>query len=196
MINIILFGPPGSGKGTQSAKLEKQFGLVHLSTGDIFRKEIKQETSLGKKVKSIIQSGQLVPDELVMKIIHKELDENQDAKGFIFDGFPRTVEQAKMLKAMLEKEKLSISTFISLEVEEAELIDRLILRGARENRIDDTVPVIKERIKVFDEKTAPLREFYKDNYKYTAIDGMQKIDAVYADLKELLEILITDDRIS
>ena len=162
MLNLVLFGPPGAGKGTQSQKLIEKHGLIHLSTGDLLRSEIAAGTKLGLEAKTLMDAGTLVPDSVVIGMISAKLDANKDAKGFIFDGFPRTVAQAEALDELLQSKKASISGMVALEVNDPELEKRLLLRGLESGRPDDANPeVIRKRIKEYNEKTAPVAEYYK-----------------------------------
>ncbi len=180
MLNIVLFGPPGAGKGTQSEKLIEKYNLKHLSTGDILRAAIKNQTPLGLEAKKIIDKGFLVPDEVVIGLISKELDEHKDAKGFIFDGFPRTTVQAEELDKLLEGKGLHINLMMALEVEHAELIKRLLNRGLQSARPDDqNVEVIENRIKVYDEYTKVVADYYKGQGKFVSIHGMGTIDEIF-----------------
>ncbi|MDR2286768.1 MAG: adenylate kinase [Prevotellaceae bacterium] len=184
MFNIILFGPPGAGKGTQAAKLVEMYQLVHLSTGDILRAEMKKNSPLGQKVKNLIEKGELVPDETVIELIRENLNNNRTAAGFIFDGFPRTVEQAKSLDEMLQKESLNIALMATLEVEEEELIARILLRGQGSGRIDDSdCTIIKNRIKVYNEQTAPVAEYYRQQGKHVSVDNMGTIENTFSQLQ-------------
>ncbi|MDR1170383.1 MAG: adenylate kinase [Prevotellaceae bacterium] len=184
MFNIVLFGPPGAGKGTQALKLVEMYNLIHLSTGDILRAEMKRNSPLGQKVKSLIEKGELVPDEIVIELIRENLSNNKDAAGFIFDGFPRTIEQAKSLDEMLSRESLDIALMLTLEVEEEELISRILLRGQNSGRADDSNPdIIKNRIKVYNEQTAPVAEYYKKQGKHASIDNMGTIENTFDQLK-------------
>jgi adenylate kinase len=180
MLNIVLFGPPGAGKGTQSAKLIEKYHLVHLSTGDIFRANIKSATELGVLAKSFIDKGQLVPDEVTIGMLAGEVNKNPDAKGFIFDGFPRTQAQAKALDELLASKATSITMMLALEVEEEELRKRLLLRGKDSGRADDQDPaVIQKRIDVYNGETMPVKEFYQLQNKYKGIDGIGEIEDIF-----------------
>jgi adenylate kinase len=189
MLNIILFGPPGAGKGTQAKFLAKNFTLIHISTGDLLRSQIAQQTKLGLKAQAIMERGELVPDEVVIGMIETKLREGNDSNGFIFDGFPRTVAQAEALNTMLLQHKTSISGMLSLEVEKQELINRLLERGKTSGRSDDgDVSVIENRIIVYNQKTTPLIEFYKAQNKYFPIKGTGTIEEIAGRLKSVVEI--------
>jgi adenylate kinase len=180
MLNLVLFGPPGAGKGTQSQKLIEKYGLIHLSTGDLLRSEIAQGTSLGMEAKKLMDEGLLVPDAVVIGMISNKLDANKDAKGFIFDGFPRTVAQAAALDELLKSKSASISGMIALEVNDTELEHRLLLRGKDSGRPDDANPeVIRKRIKEYNDKTAPVAGFYKEQNKFKSINGIGSIDEIF-----------------
>jgi len=173
MLNIVLFGPPGAGKGTQAEKLVSKYKLVHLSTGDIFRANIKGETELGKLAKSYIDGGNLVPDEVTIKMLESEVDKNPNVKGFIFDGFPRTTPQAEALELFLTGKNTAISVMLALEVSEQELISRLLLRGKDSGRADDaSEEIIANRIKVYKDQTAVVADFYAVQNKFEKIDGI------------------------
>jgi len=188
MWNIVLFGPPGAGKGTQSEKLIEKYGLVHLSTGDIFRANIKEETGLGKLAKSYIDKGQLVPDEVTIKLLGSEVDKYPSPAGFIFDGFPRTRLQAQALDKLLEEKGTSITVMLALEVHEDELRKRLALRAKTSGRTDDADPdVIQNRIDVYNAETAPVADHYSDQLKYTGIDGIGSIDEIFSRLCEAID---------
>ena len=179
MLNIVLFGPPGAGKGTQSERLIHKYGLIHLSTGDIFRANIKGETELGKLAKSYMDQGSLVPDEVTINMLRTEVLKRPEANGFIFDGFPRTNAQAQALDTFLATLNSAISIMLALEVEEAELRTRLLLRGQNSGRPDDVNPeVIQKRIDVYNNETKPVKDFYQKQNKFVSIDGIGEIDEI------------------
>lgn len=185
--NIVLFGPPGAGKGTQSNFLIERYGLVHLSTGDLLRAELKAETELGLQAKELMDAGQLVPDEVVIGMIRNKMEAHHDAKGFIFDGFPRTKAQAEALDAMLAEKSDPISAMLALEVPEDELVKRLLGRGATSGRSDDQdVAVIRNRIREYETKTAPLKDYYSAQGKYKAIDGVGSLEDITERLVEAI----------
>lgn len=180
MLNIVLFGPPGAGKGTQAAKLKEKFNLVHLSTGDILREEIKQNSPLGQEAKAFMDKGELVPDEVVINMIGNCLNQNEGADGYIFDGFPRTTEQARALDNLLQKHKTEIDLMLSLEVDDEELVDRIIQRGRDSGREDDkNESVIYNRILTYNKKTAPLKTYFGDQGKYNSINGVGSIEEIF-----------------
>jgi adenylate kinase len=180
MFNLILFGPPGSGKGTQSEKLIGKYGLKHLSTGDLLRSEIAQQTPLGMEAKKIMDKGQLVPDEVVIGMISSALDSNPDAKGFLFDGFPRTAAQAEALDKLLELKHTSIGVMLALEVSQEELVKRLLKRGQTSDRSDDTNEnVIRERIAVYHSKTSAVADYYKAFDKVVFLKGEGTIEEIF-----------------
>lgn len=187
MLNIALFGPPGAGKGTQSELLIDKYKLFYISTGDILRKEIAEESLLGLEAKSIIASGGLVPDEIIVQIIEKTIQENQKSKGFLFDGFPRTYVQAYILEGLMIKLNTSLNCLISLEVEEEVSVNRLLERGKTSGRSDDNEVVIRNRLNEYYEKTLPVLQFYKDKGIYFPIKGTNSIDAVHDDIAEILQ---------
>jgi len=190
MLNLVLFGPPGAGKGTQSQKLIEKYQLVHLSTGDLLRSEISKSTSLGLEAKKLMDEGKLVPDEVVIGMISNKLTENPGSKGFIFDGFPRTVAQAEALDTLLEKHDEEITGMISLEVNENELEKRLLLRGKDSGRADDANPeIIRKRIAEYQSKTTPVANFYKQQGKLNTIDGIGTIDDIFKKISEVIEHL-------
>jgi adenylate kinase len=180
MLNIVLFGPPGAGKGTQSAKLIHAYDLVHLSTGDIFRANIKGGTELGTLAKSYMDQGQLVPDEVTIRMLESEANKSPNAKGYIFDGFPRTPTQAAALDQFLATKNTGITMMLALEVEEDELRKRLLLRGKDSGRADDIDPaVIQKRIDVYRNETEPVRDFYQAQNKYFGINGIGSVDEIF-----------------
>jgi adenylate kinase len=190
MLNIVLFGPPGAGKGTQSERLIEKYGLIHLSTGDIFRANIKGETALGNLAKSFIDKGQLVPDEVTINMLRSEVVNHLDPKGFIFDGFPRTNAQAKALDELLNEIGTSISVMLALEVEEIELKERLKKRAEVSGRADDANPeVISNRIKVYNSETAPVKDFYQHQNKFVEINGIGSIDEITSRLFAAIDLI-------
>lgn len=185
MLNIVLFGPPGAGKGTQSEKLIEKYGLVHLSTGDILRSEIARGTALGMEAKQIMDRGDLVSDDIVIGMIETKLDANPNANGFIFDGFPRTETQAIALDDLLQKKGTAISAMLSLEVDNEELVKRLLLRGKESGRADDqNEEIIRNRVNEYNNKTLPLKKYYSEQAKYHAIHGVGTIDSIFNQLTE------------
>ena len=190
MLNIVLFGPPGAGKGTQSELLINKFNLTHLSTGDILRKEIGDKTQLGIKAKKYMDDGLLVPDEVVIGMIGSQLESNNKSKGFIFDGFPRTTEQATALDNLLDKKEISISAMISLKVEDNELIKRLLERGKSSGRSDDqSEEIISNRIKEYNLKTFLLKSFYNNQNKLHEIDGIGSISDISNNINSVINSL-------
>lgn len=190
MLNLVLFGPPGAGKGTQSENLINKYGLVHLSTGDILRSEIARDTALGRKAKEIMDKGELVGDDIVIGMIESKLDENPRAKGFIFDGFPRTAAQAVALDDLLQKKGTGISAMLALEVENEELIKRLLLRGQASGRPDDrNEEIIRRRIQEYNDKTLPLKKYYSEQGKFHSIHGIGSIDQIFQSLVDRIVFL-------
>ncbi len=187
MLNIVLFGPPGAGKGTQSKNLIEKFNLVHLSTGDILRNEIAGGTELGVEAKKLMDKGMLVPDEVVIGMISNKLDSNKSAAGFIFDGFPRTVAQAEALDELLKSKNESISCMIALEVSFDELQKRLLLRGKDSGRPDDAnEEVIARRINEYNTKTAVVANYYKDQKKFFSVNGIGSIEDIFSSIKNVI----------
>ena len=183
MLNLILFGPPGSGKGTQSERLIVKYGLKHLSTGDLLRSEIAQQTSLGLEAKNFMDKGQLVPDAVVIGMIRSALETNPDVKGFLFDGFPRTPAQAAALDELMELKGTSINTMLAMEVSEQELMIRLLKRGETSGRSDDTnEEVVKARITEYHNKTAAVADYYHQFGKVVTVKGEGSIEAIFNSL--------------
>jgi adenylate kinase len=192
MFNLILFGPPGSGKGTQSEKIVEKFGLIHLSTGNLLRQEIADRTPLGLQAKSFMDKGQLVPDEVVIGMIASCVDNNPEAKGFLFDGFPRTVAQAQALDNLLALKKTSITKVIALDVLEEELVARLLKRGETSGRSDDTSEeVIRRRFAVYKDETEPVADYYKHQDKFEVIHGIGTVEEIFKAVSTLIEAEIT-----
>jgi len=180
MFNLILFGPPGSGKGTQSDKLVAKYGLVHLSTGNLLREEIATKTPLGLQAMGFMDKGQLVPDEVVIGMVDSYFDKHKDAKGFLFDGFPRTEAQAKALDKLMELKKTEISIVLILDVDEDELLKRLILRGKTSGRSDDADEnILRSRQDVYKRETLPVAAYYSKAKKVTSVDGMGGINEIF-----------------
>jgi adenylate kinase len=191
MVNILIFGPPGSGKGTQSVNLAEKYNLTHLSTGDMLRAEIAAGTELGQKMSSIMSKGELVPDEVVIEMIANKIDSAKDTSGFLFDGFPRTLAQTVALEKMLNERDMKIDTMLVLEVDHDELVKRLVLRADQSGRPDDKDPsVIENRIDVYKEKTEPIINYCRERGIYQPVNGMGTIDDIFIRLSDLLEKLI------
>ncbi|MFC2098036.1 adenylate kinase [Bacteroidota bacterium] len=190
MINLLIFGPPGSGKGTQSEKLINKYGFIHISTGDIFRKAFRTKTKLGIEARGYIEKGELVPDHVVIGMMSEELEKHTTSKGFIFDGFPRTTIQAEALDRILDKNNNEITLMISLEVEEKELITRLVKRAEISGRCDDqNISVIKNRLDVYKKTTQALIDYYKEANKYIAVEGTGSIDEIYSRIDKIVNKL-------
>jgi adenylate kinase len=188
MFNLILFGPPGSGKGTQSERLISKYGLKHLSTGDLLRSEIAGQTPLGLAAKSFMDKGQLVPDEVVIEMISSALDNNPQANGFLFDGFPRTTAQAEALDKLLSQKGTSIAVVLALQVGQDELVKRLLNRGLTSGRSDDTKEdVILARLTEYDKKTAAVADYYKKYDKVVFIKGEGSIDDIFDSLSDAID---------
>jgi adenylate kinase len=190
MLNIVLFGPPGAGKGTQSQKLIEKYNLVHLSTGDLLRAQIQAGTTLGLKAKELMDKGILVPDEVVVGMIEYKIKENSQSKGFIFDGFPRTVAQAKALDEMLEQNHTAITCMIALEVEDEELFKRVLLRGQTSGRPDDqNETLVRKRIAEYNEKTLPVAGYYKQQNKFVSVYGIGEIEEIFSTICQKIDTL-------
>ena len=190
MLNIIIFGAPGSGKGTQSDLIIKEYGVEHISTGDVPRSEIKNGTALGKTAATYINDGKLVPDSLIIDMLASVLDaKGKDIKGVIFDGFPRTIPQAEALNTMLAERGEEVSTVIGLEVDDDELIKRIIARGQTSGRADDNEETAKKRLETYCSQTLPLKEFYKKAGKYAMIQGMGSIESIFGDIKKAIDAI-------
>ena len=188
MTNIILFGPPGAGKGTQAEILKNKYNLVHISTGDVFRYNIKNETELGKLAKSFIEKGKLVPDEITIDMLSQEVDKNPGVKGFIFDGFPRTEAQAEALGHLMDDKDTQINAMIALEVDDEILVDRIQNRAKTSGRSDDADEnIIRNRIKVYYNETAILKEYYAKLNKYYGVDGVGSIEDITKRLSEVID---------
>jgi len=190
MKNIVIFGAPGSGKGTQSDKMIAEYAFNHISTGDVLRNEIKNGTELGKTAKSYIDQGQLIPDNLMVSILASVYDSfGKEHKGVIFDGFPRTITQAEALKEMLAKRGHKIAAMVELDVPEKELMKRLVLRGQQSGRSDDNEETIKKRLNVYHSQTAPLIDWYKNEGIHHHIDGMGSLDRIFGDICKVIDSL-------
>ncbi len=187
MLNIIIFGAPGSGKGTQSEYLIKKYNLAHISTGDVLRAEMKNGTELGKLAEGYISKGQLVPDDVVIGMLGNVLDSKKDVAGVVFDGFPRTLPQSEALDNLLKDRGQEVSIVVSLEVEEPELIDRLIKRGQQSGRSDDNLETIKSRLDVYRDQTSPLKEHYKNTGKLASIKGVGTIEEIFGLISEAVD---------
>ena len=188
MKNIVIFGAPGSGKGTQSDKIIAEFGVAHISTGDVLRAEIKADTELGRLAASYINKGNLVPDEVIIGILASVLDtKGKDIPGVIFDGFPRTIAQAEALDVMLKERGEEVSVVIGLEVEDEELISRIVARGKTSGRADDNAETAKKRLENYYNQTLPLKDYYVKQGKYASINGMGSIDDIYSNISEVIK---------
>ena len=190
MFNLVLFGPPGAGKGTQAEKLIEKYGFNHISTGEVIREQIRKGTELGRSVQSYIEKGQLAPDGLVIDIIADYVAKHKDAKGNIFDGFPRTTVQAKAFDEIMEKNGTPVSVMLSLEVPDEELVKRLLLRGKESGRADDSNEgVFRDRIDVYKAQTAVVADHYKPQGKHRAVNGLGTIDEIFGRLCQEIESL-------
>jgi adenylate kinase len=191
MLNIVIFGAPGSGKGTQSDKIIDKYHLFHISTGDVLRDNMRRGTELGKVAKGYIDQGQLVPDELIIDLLAQVLDENKDktADGVIFDGYPRTIPQAEALEQLLADRGTCIDAVVGLEVPDEELIKRILLRGQLSGRADDNEETARKRLEVYYNQTSPLKAYYEEQGKYLAINGMGTIDGIFDQIRKELDKL-------
>jgi len=187
MLNIVLFGPPGSGKGTQAEKLIEKYNLVHISTGDLLRTEVAEQTKLGLEAKKIMDAGELVSDEIVIGMIRNKLEEHKDGPGFIFDGFPRTVEQARELRKALTDYDERVTMLISLDVPREELLKRLLKRGEEMGRSDDNEETINNRIDVYERQTVPVTYYYEKMHKHVPVNGMGTIDDIFKRIVKEIE---------
>ena len=190
MTNIVLFGPPGAGKGTQAEVLKVKYQLVHISTGDVFRYNIKNQTQLGALAKSYMDKGHLVPDDVTIKMLNAEVEKNPDANGFVFDGFPRTAAQAEALATLMEEKSSQINAMVALEVDDEVLVGRLLERGKTSGRADDAdEAIIRERVAEYYRKTDILKDFYKAKDKYFGVNGVGNIQEITARLSEVFDRL-------
>lgn len=187
MINLVIFGPPGAGKGTQSDKLIKKYGFVHISTGDLFRWHTKNDTALGKRVKEIMNSGALVPDEITIAMLKEEVDKNPKATGFLFDGFPRTVPQAEALDKFMKESGTAIHHVVALDVSEKELRDRIAKRRTTENRADDEEEKLNKRITEYFGKTIHVLPYYKKLGRLSTVNGVGEIETIFSDICKVID---------
>jgi adenylate kinase len=187
MTNVVIFGAPGSGKGTQSELIINKYKFKHFSTGDILRKQIADQTELGKIAKTFIDEGKLVTDELIIDMLAKELESLKDAKGVIFDGFPRTYAQAQALKRMLNEKGMDVSVMLNIQVDEQELINRLLERGKISGRSDDNLETITKRIKTYNEQTTPVIDFYKKEGTSVDIQGVGAIEDIFTSISKAID---------
>lgn len=191
MLNIVIFGAPGSGKGTQSDKIAERYGLQHVSTGEILREEIASSTDLGKLADSYMSKGELVPDCVVIEMLEELIARNKGAKGFIFDGFPRTVPQGEALHQLLQRHDETVTIVVSLEVEDEELVDRLLKRGAISGRADDNRKTIESRLRVYYRQTAPLKDFYRSKDLLKEITGIGSVESIFESIvKEIDKVTV------
>ena len=192
MINIVLFGPPGSGKGTQAAKLIEEYDILHISTGDLFRYNLKNETALGKEAKKYMDKGELVPDDVTVAMLKDKVMQSKDAKGFLLDGFPRTIEQAERLDEIMKEIGSEIHALVMLTVDDDEIVKRILLRGASSGRADDTSEeTIRNRIAVYEAQTSPVFHYYEEQDKSYTVDGLGSIDEIYSRLKSVMDHLVS-----
>ncbi|SFI92719.1 adenylate kinase [Myroides guanonis] len=191
MISIVLFGKPGAGKGTQAAFLKEKYNLKHISTGDVFRFNLQNDTALGKEAKVYIDKGELVPDEITINMLKDEVEKNMDAAGFLFDGFPRTIKQAEELETLLTSKGLKLTATIALEADDEVLVKRILERGKTSGRSDDQdEDKIRNRYEEYNEKTAPLIDYYKNKGNYYAINGIGSIQDITARLSTIIDTLV------
>ena len=191
MFNIIIFGAPGSGKGTQGQKLTDRYKLTHISTGEVLREKIRKQTPLGKLADEYISKGQLVPDNVVIDILTKFFADNPTSNGYIFDGFPRTLRQGEAMDEMLAEKNESINVVLWLDVDDDELVERLVNRGKEMGRNDDNLETIKSRLKVYYQKTAPLKKFYSKQGKLVKINGMGTVEEIFSRIEKVVDSLNT-----
>lgn len=189
MFNVVIFGAPGCGKGTQSERIVNEYGLYHISTGEVLRDHISRGTELGITADKFISQGQLIPDELMIKVLEHVLDTHPEetAKGVIFDGFPRTIQQADALKALLDKRGTKLNAVVGLEVDEIELITRILKRGQETGRADDNPETVKKRLDVYHSRTFPLEQYYINDGLYHAINGNGNVDEIFSEIKSHLD---------
>ena len=187
MFNLVIFGPPGSGKGTQSVKIADKYNLAHISTGDIFRSEIKNKTELGLKVQGIIEKGELVPDDLLVELLENAMKKYKNIEGYIFDGYPRTIQQARDLDLLLKKSVDCVTLVLALEVDEEEIIQRLLKRAQEQGRKDDTEAVIRNRLEVYNKQTRPLIEYYNEQGKFLSVEGVGSIDEIFNNICSVID---------
>lgn len=187
MFHLILFGPPGSGKGTQAVRIAEKYDLAHVSTGEIFRREIRNRTDLGMRVQHIIESGELVPDSLLIDILKSALEQDSRPGGVVFDGFPRTLQQAADLDMLMIEMKQKVDMVLALECDEEEVVKRLLNRAREEGRVDDTEAVIRNRMSVYHAQTAPLITYYQKQAKFTSVNGMGSVETIFLRICQAIE---------
>jgi adenylate kinase len=190
MLNVIFLGPPGAGKGTQALKIKEKYNLLHISTGDIFRKEIKEESEIGLKVKSIIDKGLLVPDDIVIEVLENAASKTTAGQGLLFDGFPRTIVQAEALDKMLAKKGIPVSLVVFLNTDNDELVKRMLIRAELLKRSDDTPDVVNKRLDVYKQQTEPLLEYYKKQGKLRQVKGSGNIDDIFVSICAEIDMVI------
>lgn len=184
---LVIFGPPGAGKGTQAAKIRDKYGVLHISTGDMLRASVKEGTEIGKLAKSFMDKGELVPDDVMVEIIKERIAKPDSRNGFMLDGFPRTIPQAEALDKMLHNKGLTVDAVISIEVSDNEIIKRISGRQAEEQREDDSVDVVRNRLRVYRDQTEPLKEYYRDKGILKEVDGIGTVDAVFERIDKILK---------